>query len=81
MTQSPITIAAARALYPRSGGARAVGHDFDHVLRVLALAEQIGCAEGGDLAVIRTAALLHDLARARTGAGITCWGRPGRVNC
>ena len=38
-------------------------HDFDHVLRVLALAERIARAEGGDLEVVRAAALLHDLGR------------------
>lgn len=40
-------------------------HDFDHVLRVLALAERIACAEGGDLEVVRAAALLHDIGRAQ----------------
>jgi uncharacterized protein len=39
------------------------GHDFDHVLRVKALAERIARIEGGDLAVVRAAALLHDLGR------------------
>ncbi|HIE38366.1 MAG TPA: HD domain-containing protein [Anaerolineales bacterium] len=39
------------------------GHDFDHVLRVLVLAERIARAEGGDLEVVRAAALLHDLGR------------------
>jgi uncharacterized protein len=38
-------------------------HDFDHVLRVLALAERIGSAEGADLELLRTAALLHDIGR------------------
>jgi uncharacterized protein len=45
-------------------------HDFDQVLRVLATAEQIGAAEGANLEVLRTATLLHDMARAeqaRTG--------------
>lgn len=45
-------------------------HDFDHVLRVLALAEHIARAEGGDLEVVQAAALLHDIGRAeemRTG--------------
>ncbi|MBC7227659.1 MAG: HD domain-containing protein [Thermoflexales bacterium] len=40
-------------------------HDFDHVLRVLALAERIARAEGGDLEVVRAAALLHDIGRAQ----------------
>jgi len=46
-------------------------HDFDHVLRVLALAERIGQAEGAVMEIVRTATLLHDVARAeeeRTGA-------------
>ncbi len=43
-------------------------HDFDHVLRVLALAERIARAEGGDLEVIRAAALLHDIGRAEEDA-------------
>ena len=38
-------------------------HDFDHVLRVLALAERIGQAEGADMEIVRAAALLHDVAR------------------
>jgi uncharacterized protein len=40
-------------------------HDFDHVLRVLALAERIGQAEGADMEIVRAAALLHDVGRAR----------------
>jgi uncharacterized protein len=52
-----LTVEEARALYGRSGG----GHDFDHVLRVLALAERIAQAEGADLEIVRTAALLHDV--------------------
>jgi uncharacterized protein len=43
-------------------------HDFDHVLRVLALAERIGQAEGADLEIVRTAALLHDVGRAQAEA-------------
>lgn len=39
-------------------------HDFDHVLRVTALAECIGRTEGADMDVLRTAALLHDIGRA-----------------
>lgn len=45
-------------------------HDFDHVLRVLANAERIGRVENADMDVLRTATLLHDIARAdqrRTG--------------
>jgi uncharacterized protein len=56
-SEAPISVEAARRLYARGGG----GHDFDHVLRVLNLALRIGEAEGADLAVVRTAALLHDV--------------------
>ena len=54
----PVPIEHARRLYDAAGG----GHDFDHVRRVLALAERIAAAEGADLAIVRTAALLHDMA-------------------
>ena len=54
-----ISVPEARALYH---GADAV-HDFDHVLRVLRLAERIARAEGADLAIVRAAALLHDAGR------------------
>ena len=56
-----ITIEEARHHYE---GADAI-HDFDHVLRVLALAERLAQAEGADLEIVRTAALLHDVARGR----------------
>ena len=58
--QDIITVDEARALYVGTDSA----HDFDHVLRVLALAERIARAEGADLSVVRTAVLLHDVARA-----------------
>ncbi|MEW5717654.1 MAG: HD domain-containing protein [Chloroflexota bacterium] len=44
-------------------------HDFDHVLRVLALAERLARAEGADLEIVRAAALLHDITRADEDAG------------
>jgi uncharacterized protein len=59
-----ITIAEARRHY---AGADAV-HDFDHVLRVLVLAERIGQEEGADLEIVRAAALLHDVGRAQADA-------------
>lgn len=52
-----ITTEQARGLYEAGGG----GHDFDHVLRVTALAERIAAAEGADVTIVRTAALLHDI--------------------
>ncbi len=55
-----ITVAFARTLYDDSDPV----HDFDHVLRVLALARRIGQAEGADMAVVETAVLLHDINRA-----------------
>lgn len=39
-------------------------HGFDHVLRVLRMAEQIGAQLGADLEVLHAAALLHDAASA-----------------
>lgn len=39
------------------------GHDFDHILRVLAMAERLAEEEGADLDVVRAAVLLHDIAR------------------
>ncbi len=54
-----ITIEEARPYYT---GADAI-HDFDHVLRVLALAERLAQEEGADLEIVRAAALLHDVAR------------------
>ena len=53
-----ITIQEARRHYPPSKG---TAHGFDHVLRVLALAEQIAREEGADLEVVQAASLLHDM--------------------
>lgn len=39
-------------------------HGFDHVLRVLALAERLGAELGADLELLSAAALLHDAAGA-----------------
>ena len=52
-------------------------HDFDHVLRVLALVERIGPAEGADMPVLVAATLLHDVARADELAGGPCHARAG----
>ena len=59
-----LTIEEVRPLY---GAADSV-HDFDHILRVLTLAERIGRAEGADLSIVRVAALLHDWGRAEAQA-------------
>jgi uncharacterized protein len=50
------TIAEARVWYPASDPV----HGFDHVLRVLKVAEQLASVEGADLQVVRAAVLLHD---------------------
>jgi uncharacterized protein len=42
-------------------------HDFDHILRVLALVERIGALEGADMEILRTATLLHDASGATPG--------------
>jgi uncharacterized protein len=42
-------------------------HGFDHIRRVLALAERIGRAEGADLQILRAAVLLHDASGATPG--------------
>jgi uncharacterized protein len=54
-----ISIEFARSLYEGADAA----HAFDHVLRVLALAERIARAEGADEQIVRAASLLHDIAR------------------
>jgi len=46
-------------------------HAFDHVLRVLALAERIGQAEGADLEILRAAVLLHDVSSSFPAGGRT----------
>jgi len=46
-------------------------HAFDHVLRVLALAERIGQAEGADLEILRAAVLLHDVSGSFPAGGRT----------
>ena len=56
-----ITIEFARDLYENADSA----HAFDHVLRVMRLAVHIAEAEGADVTVVRTAALLHDVADER----------------
>lgn len=50
------TIEAARAWYPGDDPV----HGFDHVLRVLAVAERLAGLEGADPEIVRAAVLLHD---------------------
>ena len=57
------TVDQAKAWYP---GYDAV-HGFDHILRVLRMAERLAVAEGADLEIVRAAALLHDASGAETG--------------
>jgi len=57
-------------------GADAI-HDFDHVLRVLALAERLARAEGADQEIVRTATLLHDMARGHGDRMATDHARAG----
>jgi len=54
-----ITIDQAQALYSDSDTV----HDFDHVLRVLALTGRIGPSENAQMEIVRTATLLHDIGR------------------
>jgi uncharacterized protein len=57
------TVEDARAWYPQDD----LVHGLDHVLRVMALAEQIGRELGADLEILRAAALLHDATGAHPG--------------
>ena len=47
-----------RTALPESGA-----HGFDHTLRVVRLAEEIGAREGADMAILIPAAVFHDIAR------------------
>ena len=53
----------ARAWYPDYDPV----HGFDHILRVLRLAERLAQAEGADLEIVHAAVLLHDASGAETG--------------
>lgn len=68
-----ITIDEARSHYRGSDAS----HDFDHVLRVLRLAERIGEAEGANMIVVRTAVLLHDVARGEERWSGVCHAQAG----
>lgn len=45
-------------------------HDWYHIQRVVKLAEEIQSKEGGDLLVIRVAALLHDISDHKLNGGV-----------
>ena len=46
-------------------GSEDAAHDFDHLVRVMALADTIAAREGGDLPTIWAAVALHDIGQAR----------------
>jgi uncharacterized protein len=46
-------------------GAEDAAHDFDHLVRAMALADTIQACEGGDLPTIWAAVALHDIGQAR----------------
>lgn len=46
-------------------GSEDAAHDFDHLVRVMALADTISAREGGDLPAIWAAVALHDIGQAR----------------
>jgi len=59
MSNSIVSLEQARTFYAEADSA----HDFEHILRVMKMAEHLARAEGGDMEVVRAAALLHDIAR------------------
>jgi len=61
---APLTIDEVQCLYADADSV----HDFDHILRVLTLAERIARVENADLDVVRAAALLHDWGRGEADA-------------
>jgi uncharacterized protein len=61
-----LTIEAARGWYNTNDPV----HGFDHVLRVLNMAEEIGRELNADLEILRVAALLHDASGADPGKGV-----------
>jgi uncharacterized protein len=50
------TLQQAQAWYPGDDPV----HGFDHIVRVLCLAERLAASEGADLEIVRAAVLLHD---------------------
>ncbi|MCG2768648.1 MAG: HD domain-containing protein, partial [Anaerolineae bacterium] len=68
-----ITIEEARSHYQDNDAS----HDFEHVRRVLRMAERIGAAEGAEMLILRTAALLHDVAREEKRRSGICHAQAG----
>ncbi len=66
---------AARSFFRDARGS----HDWEHTRRVCHLCERIGPAENADMAVLRIAALLHDIGRADQdrGQGRVCHAQKG----
>lgn len=74
--------AALQAAIRFAGGAFAGSrgsHAWDHTQRVCRLCERIGRAEGADMAVVRSAAFLHDIGRMAQdeSAGVICHAERG----
>jgi uncharacterized protein len=46
-------------------GSEDAAHDYDHLMRVMALAERIQATEGGDLPIIWAAVAFHDIGQER----------------
>ena len=46
-------------------GSEDAAHDYDHIVRVMALADTIQAREGGDLPIIWAAVALHDIGQTR----------------
>src|SRR4030065_656287 len=67
------TVEQARAWYPENDPV----HGFDHVLRVLAIADSLAADLGADQEIVRAAALLHDAAGARPGPACGAGPRGG----
>lgn len=67
MTLTFISIEHARAFYDGADSA----HDFEHILRVLHMAEHLARQENADVEIVRAAALLHDIARYEEDHGDT----------
>ncbi len=54
----------ARTTMEREGG-EDTAHDYDHLVRTMALAETIQATEGGDLPTVQAAVALHDIGQGR----------------